>query len=580
MSISFFSPIYVANDSHPLEKCGFLRGTTQFFDFGQRAYTILPNQNGIIELSGIDGDQPSWIGIALRVAALLTVIIPLIMCLGVLIYRSLNQFQVCNKQIEAKQINIDQLPKEILEIILKESGPACLQFGNTCKAHLKIIEDDISFKRHRVTPLLEEASLLAKTLWDVHDKSSILLEVAKVFALHDPAIALDMVAKVLEENQNVNEYLLAEVLFSLISKDPKMIDATIEVANTLNNNIKFQTLACVAKALAASNLEGAKKIANHAIEEASILESNHIRGSNQWFDIPDSLVKIFSEIAAFYPEKVMEEADKVITETRGKENRAENRAYNFNTIAKIVAPLNLQKAKDLANGLEGIDKSSILLGIAEALAESNPKGALELIKTIENHNQNMWLKTQSLSTILKSLAKVDLQKALDEAALILIEDPYSYSTAIRCIVEVVAPSDLKRALEIAGTDQMAHQMALSCIVTAITSSNPQKALEVADNLDYKIHHLAFIAKAFASLDPVKAEEVSDRAIAEANTLEDIDPEEDIIPDDKSRIFSEIVAVIAEFNLSKAMKVAHTIKSDYYKARALASIALAYLKNVK
>lgn len=66
--ISLFSPIYGGPNT---ENCAFLRGTTQFFDFGQRAYTVLRSEDGKVKVEESDS-KPSWAMIALCVALLFT----------------------------------------------------------------------------------------------------------------------------------------------------------------------------------------------------------------------------------------------------------------------------------------------------------------------------------------------------------------------------------------------------------------------------------------------------------------------------------------------------------------------------
>ncbi|CRX37696.1 F-box/LRR-repeat protein [Estrella lausannensis] len=94
MQFNLISPIYQGETKHPYEKVGFLRGATHFFNFGQDAYQIeyLDGKSTLALKSSTD-HKPTWIGIALRVAALCTVIIPLVALAATLIYRALNHFE-------------------------------------------------------------------------------------------------------------------------------------------------------------------------------------------------------------------------------------------------------------------------------------------------------------------------------------------------------------------------------------------------------------------------------------------------------------------------------------------------------
>lgn len=93
MTISLFSPI-CSSFQNPLEKCAGLRNTTQYFNWGQKAYEINLYKGGsILEVSEVDS-KPSLAGLILRVISYITVIIPLIMLVGLLIYRHVNVFQI------------------------------------------------------------------------------------------------------------------------------------------------------------------------------------------------------------------------------------------------------------------------------------------------------------------------------------------------------------------------------------------------------------------------------------------------------------------------------------------------------
>lgn len=114
MKISLFSPIYASPSQVAPEKYAFLKCTTQFFNLGQTSYEIkCRNPNGSISV--IENEhKPSWVGIMLRVAAFFTIIIPVIMFIGLLIYARVNKFQI-------DQNLFDQLPPEIYNKILAEN---------------------------------------------------------------------------------------------------------------------------------------------------------------------------------------------------------------------------------------------------------------------------------------------------------------------------------------------------------------------------------------------------------------------------------------------------------------------------
>ena len=93
MSVSLFSPI-VKNNLIPLEEnCSSLRFTTQFFNFGQKAYTITKIDKTMTEVKE-NTEKPSWLMTIVRIIAIATVIIPITMFLLLCIYRLANSFKV------------------------------------------------------------------------------------------------------------------------------------------------------------------------------------------------------------------------------------------------------------------------------------------------------------------------------------------------------------------------------------------------------------------------------------------------------------------------------------------------------
>lgn len=107
MTISLFSPIH-SNCQHPQENCSFLRLSNSIFNWGQKAYEIkLYTGGSSLELIEIKGSRPSFMDVILRIVSYMTIIIPLIMLIGTLIYRALNNFVISSKKdiFEEKDIN-------------------------------------------------------------------------------------------------------------------------------------------------------------------------------------------------------------------------------------------------------------------------------------------------------------------------------------------------------------------------------------------------------------------------------------------------------------------------------------------
>lgn len=121
MHISPFTPIY-SNFSHAQEKCAFFRDFDSIFNWGQKGYKIKPyDGNSTPELIEVKGSRPSFFDIIGRIIAYITVIIPLIMLVGTLIYRAVNNFQISYEDILkygdiAKLITSQLSVKELLNL--------------------------------------------------------------------------------------------------------------------------------------------------------------------------------------------------------------------------------------------------------------------------------------------------------------------------------------------------------------------------------------------------------------------------------------------------------------------------------
>jgi len=88
---SLLTPIY-ACQTPSCERGGFLRPLTTLFNFGQKSYRIIAIDGGKgLYLERIK-NKPSWVGVALCVIFVMSVIVPILSMIAIAIYRSLNSF--------------------------------------------------------------------------------------------------------------------------------------------------------------------------------------------------------------------------------------------------------------------------------------------------------------------------------------------------------------------------------------------------------------------------------------------------------------------------------------------------------
>jgi len=102
-----FTPIY--GKSEAPERLSFLRPATTLFNFGQKTYRV---EVFDAHLYLVEGDnKPNWVGIAVRVALIMTGIVPLIALAAAAIYRLANKFY--------EKDHLTKLPDELLDKIFK-----------------------------------------------------------------------------------------------------------------------------------------------------------------------------------------------------------------------------------------------------------------------------------------------------------------------------------------------------------------------------------------------------------------------------------------------------------------------------
>ena len=129
MNVSLFTPILQGSNSK--ENLGALRWTTRLFNFGQTCYRIHSSYSSgkNIYLEVEDRFKPSWFGIAVRVAAILTLIIPLLIIASAMIYRSVNKFTTI-KPIDQMSVDKPEEPFATLVSVKKTKIDICKSFDN------------------------------------------------------------------------------------------------------------------------------------------------------------------------------------------------------------------------------------------------------------------------------------------------------------------------------------------------------------------------------------------------------------------------------------------------------------------
>lgn len=527
MSISLFTPIYSDFNQNPIEKCAFLRSTTQFFDFGQKTYMIKPYEyNSRIEVIESERSK-SWIGTAMRVIAFLTVIIPLLMLVGAWVYHKVNDFQIGNS------VNhLDQLPEDIMKVIFQEVGPeTSLHIGSACKKYseivgrypasmlLKALEESCrSFDEKDLGSILRNGALskMIGTLAYLDPEKALekitridldsiyhiatYANIIKALGLSNPQKAAALAEKAAQiSNQNRNIYYweeseaLAKIAGSLFLSNPvKAVELAEEVLTKESHDI--DSIAHIAEILLFSNPEKWMEILGQCIDRFSLPAQSLTYNEDLAFFLCE-VSKTFAKAALQCPEKAAE----VRIFALEKINALDSGYYKSLALASIarfsVDPQEKEQFLDQAVAearleMDGLKKSQGL-AVLSAFFDS-PMRASEIaleafdeahaIETLDN--QSIAFKTIALLTRNHLLNQCKEWAEVVIARVIQMEDKSKSSINLARISWGLSRVDLKRAIEVVNTipqpQQYCKVLALSKIVQS--SLEPPEPIEVLKDL--------------------------------------------------------------------------------------------------
>lgn len=479
MSIPFFSPIYPSNDSRVQDRCSFLRFTTHFFDFGQKPYKItrLTDDKSGLELNPGWNRVYSFKDCRFQVLLIATIVIPILMLIGLLIYRAFNSFQ-----LGPNRLSREKLPEELYQTILQKTGIYAPQLAATSKENNERAQKDPWFQRGGT--LLKESIRAADTIEDGYVKDNTKQFIEKVINPPTPKYRGGLVRNVgVLDIQNELKYIKSH-LWCTDWKD------------------QLRMLSYLAKDIAESDLlhEG---VLNDFVEEISgisihthidrLLDQNKL--GSDW-RIENELTDLAHIVALTDVQKALEIADAIWHE--GDQGRIRLVAV------KVLAKTDPEKAYEIAKTLESsFEKTEALKFIVAAFARSDPERGLEI--RIEKHLN------ECLEPFFTELAKVDIEKALQLAN--TFEDILKYKALIG-IINFIKLSNIDRALAIAGgdgDDALVHH-----VLPHLAISDLERALAQANSIENilsKSRCLAGIAETLAHADPARAHEI-------ANSIED------------------------------------------------------------
>lgn len=544
MHIPYFSPIH----PNPLikENCSALRFTTRVFDLGQKSYKIEcynPQENitGVIE----SARKPSWLEIAVRIIAIFTVIIPLLMLIGLLIYRNANNFDISPNRL-------NQLPEEVYQNILSKTGYASLQLAATSKENNILAKKSDWYKTG--------CSVFKKIIDNGRDKKTQKF-IAKTIANSNITLAIDMLKKV---GYTLSKNVYATILSSVDFSDKNTVIELQRAYSTFNEDERSKALICFARVYALSNLSGALDMIETFRSElkfvASFLIADDIVKSKPAQERAAALKSILNRISSDDPPSVLLKIYLVAWLDLAKAIRmtktcvSEMKISALSIMVKAAAISDPQKALEIANKAlkhvyrADLSKDYFIKPIAKSIASFNPERAQEIAA---NNND-------TLASIAKVIAASDLGKAL--AIVNTIQDIQHKTRALKSIINGIGLGDLEEAMTktLAILNGNNLSIALAAFSKVIARSNFKKALEIANAIlepGFKAQALASVVKAIRFTDPEKA-------LQEANAIQS--------DEYKAKALAAVALYIED--VKRALEIASSIEKKNYRSRAFASIA--------
>lgn len=445
MSVSFFSPIYPSEIHN--ENLGFLRSAISIFDFGQQSYKIeVFTGDTSLYLSPHEDSKPTWMGTLARIAAILTVIIPLLALIGIAIYRLANQFKVLN--------TFSALPEEVQKVIC---GFAPIDCGALAKVNKQIntfMHKDLALKKNWIISEAVEECLKTVELMTCNKQAvKALCQIAEFLIPLDKTRATEIIKSALEK--------------AILSPEPGNEEVIrIWVALDLYKGHQHQMssyAAYAAIARAKENVENALEMADQIpnIEHQFIALKGIVE-----FLIPKD------------PAKALEVANRAAAL-----NFAGQRSKYIKEIIEVYfSKHDRERALELANTIFESDKDFAIAYIAR---ESELEEALRLANTIDDRFNRSF----ALCEIAKKLKEDNFNRGQEIANLALeaartVTDPFAKEEAFAYSAGTMGLFNLENALRIvSGMSDVflfsQKSRAYTNIAHAIHTTNMKEATRLA-----------------------------------------------------------------------------------------------------
>lgn len=503
--VSFFSPIYAKSDH---EKCSMFRMTSHFFDFGQRSFTILDKDpHCVIERIA---SKPSWVGIAVRIIAILTIVIPLFCVIGNLIYRLANQFRLAEN-------DLGQIPPEILKLIFTKAGPTGLALGSTNKEYFNLFKNDEYINKYRALNLLETNYLNARLLADSSEKLICLASIALTFAKFDSPKAEALVEEVigLLNNPELDNSLRCKAVNLVLQTLPllpahnfeRYTDYALAWPATVKKNSRSEIKVNLIKALATLNPQKAEEIADqltiadpyrdsfYRIEMASAFVKTNPQKAEKIlikaFELLDSHQNLHSSSWGMFVEKISKVIKKLNTENTAKiaklvltkiDTESEYWQKNgvFRKFFNTVPSLDFETKVKLLKFIADTQSPYYITEFIKVLPPSDLQKDSPLIEQVMG--QKDMYPSYIVKTLFKSFVKIDPHYAAElvQNCIIEADQQSQFDQYHKEITKELALLDFNKALNTVNALQTPHHKFYGLIAIAQILSDSQQAKELVE----------------------------------------------------------------------------------------------------
>ncbi len=434
--------------------------------------------------------------------------------------------------------------------------------------------------------ILEEAIALAQKLPNPADKAEAIGMAAEPLARYDPRRALKLVRSV-DDCHEKSEAMGAAAIS--LARENELLGLSV-LARVPDRSVSYMKFTWIM-------LARARQSVPQAIELAEKVENPAVRTVIQ--------LEVARELAKWHPDGPRAAVDATIEWVKSIVFEAP-KAEGYGYAAAAAAKFDLDWALKLARTPHGVDRDIALRLVAETVAETDMRRALQILEEIVSPRE----RSSALVSFARVLRQADpkrceqlLQQAATEAA--RVDDARPQGELRRAIAELLAPLDFEDALEVAEQAWPLAQKAaaLESLAYTVAPQDPERALILAKDLWDETSFLqdplqrrlgfahAVAAAGAADLDQALAlvadipepeaqwaalrqlavrlsEHQFNRAVQVARSIED--------PEARNETLRLMAVLRAPHGVEAAYGLAHSIPDLAVRAQALAGIARALL----